>query len=314
MQDGAKIPDKLSFFMKNEETNKVTMLYAIFAILIYAISVFYFCYSLFTEFRLNSYISREAFFSCGKTSFLIILAVTFVTLIMILFESQKKGEISPAEKDAEKNDFQEAKSEQNLAKDESLEGKKEEKAEALEENSGIKENNNQNEAENSVLPCEIGEKMEDLLSEGIHNAIADEQDYAVILIKILGIEKDSSDWKNICKIVADGIYTDQPVFDFKENTIAILKSKTSLDENLILAENAISRVENTFADIKPRCYAGLSNRNVRLVTADRLIFEAEAALEHAMETEEKVIAFRANSQAYKEFMNQQEDQKEAPLQ
>lgn len=312
MQNGTKILAKLNFFMKNEKTNKVILIYSIIAILIYALSVFYFCYSLFTEFQLNSFITKEAFFACGRKSFLIILAVTFVTLLLIVFESQKNPEISPApeekacETEEKSCDHVESRSE-NAALQEEKNCEREKISNDSEKENDLSEKSLEEVSEENTASCQEKEcSFEDLLSEGLHNAIADEQDYAVILVKILGIEKNSDDWKNVCKIIADGLYTNNGVFEHNENTIAILKAKTSLDENLILAENAISRVENTFGDIKPRCYAGISNRNVRIVTADRLIFEAEAALEHAQQTEEKVIAFRANSQAYNEFMNQQE--------
>ena len=95
------------------------------------------------------------------------------------------------------------------------------------------------------------------------------------------------------------------IFEGKENTIIILKHDTNLDENLALAENTINEIENTYAENNPICYLGLSNRNQRIVTPQRLMFEAEAALNHAEETEEKVIAFRANTEQYNNFINQQ---------
>ena len=263
--------------------NKVSVIYSIFAVLIYVVSVFYLCYSLVTEYQISGFISKEAFFSYGKTSFLIILAVTVVSLIMIVIESQEK-EVSTVSEASDTNTDN---------------SENEESEEELEELSATEEDSKEEESVSEAKP-----EFEAVVTDGIHNSIANEQEYAVIILKIKGIEKESEDWKKLTDLVHESFDSNDKIYERGENCIAILKPKTSLDENLILTENTISKIENSFAETKPSCYAGISNRNLRMVTADRLLFEAKAALEHAEQTEEKVIAFRANTQAYNDFMNQ----------
>lgn len=124
-------------------------------------------------------------------------------------------------------------------------------------------------------------------------------------MKILGIERTTEEYRKLIELLSDRLKVQNMVFEGKNDTLIILKQDTNLDENLTLAENTINEIENTFPETKPVIYTGISNRNCRIVTGERLLFEAEAALEHAEEAEEKVIAFRANTEQYNDFMNQQ---------
>ena len=52
-----------------------------------------------------------------------------------------------------------------------------------------------------------------------------------------------------------------------------------------------------------KCYIGLSSKTIRMVSADRILKEADAAVEHAQEDAEcPIIAFRANAEKYMEFV------------
>ncbi|WP_027727423.1 hypothetical protein [Treponema sp. C6A8] len=216
-------------------------------------------------------------FEYGKSSFLIILVVTVITLILIVIVSNQ-GQAKTAEdsdEETEENNNDEADSEDN------------------------QDVNNEEKSKD-----EYDVSFNETLTELLRNSIANEKEFAIFVMKFLGIEKTSEEYRKLIELLEDRMKAQNLVFEGKDDTLILLKNDTNIDENLTIAENTINEIEQTYADFKPVCYVGISNRNQRIVTGERLLFEAEAALEHAEETEEKVIAFRANTEQYNEFMNQ----------
>ena len=249
------------------------------------------------------YLIRPArIFDFGKTSFLLILTVTVVTLILIVIVSNQEEERSnkKTEEKAAGNE------EENVETEETEEASDNDNAEneeaAAEEESQSSEEGSEN-AEVSEVQSQVS--FNSTLTESLRDSIANEKEFAIFVMKILGIERTTEEYRKLIELLSDRLKVQNMVFEGKNDTLIILKQDTNLDENLTLAENTINEIENTFPETKPVIYTGISNRNCRIVTGERLLFEAEAALEHAEEAEEKVIAFRANTEQYNDFMNQQ---------
>ena len=249
----------------------------------------------------------------GKTSFLIILGVTVITLLLIVFDSSKNENEDSDEKDGEL-DAENTEASENLdaygsSEDvkEDSDSQDEEKTDLLEEGEVSDDASLESSDSEKNLSDASTEDFKALLSEKINDAISNEREFAVFFIKLSGLEKDSEEYKKIAELLEERLKAKNLIFEGKENMLIILKEETSLDENLTLAENTINEIENTFKEKNFSLYGGLSNRNMRIVTGERLLFEAEAALNHAEETAEKVIAFRANTEQYNNFINQQAD-------
>ena len=239
------------------------------------------------------YIIRPArIFNFGKTSFLLILAVTVITLVLIVIVSNTEKS-----SDGENSENDEAATEEeNKSSDE---GSAESSDESSDEGSAESlENEKVSEVQSQV-------SFNSTLTESLRDSISNEKEFAIFVMKILGIERTTEEYRKLIELLSDRLKVQNMVFEGKNDTLIILKQDTNLDENLTLAENTINEIENTFPETKPVIYTGISNRNCRIVTGERLLFEAEAALEHAEEAEEKVIAFRANTEQYNDFMNQQ---------
>ena len=227
------------------------------------------------------YIIRPArIFNFGKTSFLLILAVTVITLILIVIVS-------------------------NTEKSSDVENSENDEAEAEEENKSSDEGSAESSDDDEVTEVQSQVSFNSTLTESLRDSISNEKEFAIFVMKILGIERTTEEYRKLIELLSDRLKVQNMVFEGKNDTLIILKQDTNLDENLTLAENTINEIENTFPESKPVIYTGISNRNCRIVTGERLLFEAEAALEHAEEAEEKVIAFRANTEQYNDFMNQQ---------
>lgn len=267
----------------------------------------------------------------GKISFLLILAVTLTTLLLILYNGyteEKKAKINSSKKaeskegkasssseeksEAVEKSAEEAADEGDSSDSVSSEEKENEEAssenedETPEESAGENDEEDFSPEENDDSDDKEGEvSFEKIVEEELNNSIANEKEFAIFVMKVIGIEQTSQEYRTMIDLLQERMKAQGLIFEGKENTIIILKHDTNLDENLALAENTINEIENTYAENKPICYLGISNRNQRIVTPQRLMFEAEAALNHAEETEEKVIAFRANTEQYNNFINQQ---------
>ena len=257
----------------------------------------------------------------GKISFLLILAVTLVTLLLILYNSytEEKKAVPAAAKKAEEK-IEDSNTEESTEKQEEFstpatEEAEEESADSEEETPVEEESESPEEEVEESKADDTNEEnsneeddktsFEKIVEEELNNSIANEKEFAIFVMKVIGIAQTSQEYRMMIDLLQDRMKAQGLIFEGKENTIIILKHDTNLDENLALAENTINEIENTYAENNPICYLGLSNRNQRIVTPQRLMFEAEAALNHAEETEEKVIAFRANTEQYNNFINQQ---------
>ena len=229
-------------------------------------------------FEAKMYLIRPSMiYQYGKKSFLIILVVTTITLILIVYASLSSSPQAENEDESEEDENQ---------------------SETTTTNTVITEAP----APRTKLQDKVS--FNATLTDKIRTSIANEKEFAIIVMKFLGIEKGTEEYQKLLELLEKRLKVQNLIFEGKEDTLILLKQDTNLDENLTLVENTLNEVERTFKDLNPICYAGISNRNVRIVTGERLLFEAEAALEHAVQAEEKVIAFRANTEQYNEFMNQ----------
>ena len=229
-------------------------------------------------FEAKMYLIRPSMiYQYGKKSFLIILAVTTITFILIIYTSLTS---SPHAENDDKSEENENRKEETTA--------------------------NVNTAKVPAPRTKLQDKVSfnTTLTDKLRISIANEKEFAIIVMKFLGIEKGTEEYQKLLELLDDRLKVQNLIFEDKEDTLIVLKQDTNLDENLTLVENTLNEVERTFKDLSPICYANISNRNLRIVTGERLLFEAEAALEHAVQAEEKVIAFRANTEQYNEFMNQ----------
>ena len=139
------------------------------------------------------------------------------------------------------------------------------------------------------------------LNNEIDRATASEIDLSLFVFKLPGIDKTSETFKNVCNYLAIQFQFKDLLFEYKEECIVAIKISMNVDEALNLADKLYSDICNIVDNKKPRI--GISSRSIRMVTGDRLILEAEQAIEHSDETS-PVIAFRVDSEKYRQLMEQ----------
>lgn len=141
------------------------------------------------------------------------------------------------------------------------------------------------------------------LDNELNRAISLESDLAVFVIKVEEIEKDKQKLKEICDYLISQFQFKDMLFEYKENCIVALKTSINLDEAINLADKLHSDIED-ISSLK--CYIGISTRTIRIITGERLLQEATEALQHAQEEKDApIIAFRANAEKYREFLEKE---------
>lgn len=150
---------------------------------------------------------------------------------------------------------------------------------------------------------ETGISWESYLSTRLNNEIdratASEIDLSLFIIKLSDISKNSETFKNVCNYLTIQFQFKDLLFEYKEDCIVAIKISMNVDEALKLAEKLYSDICNII-DSK-NCRIGISSRSIRMVGGDRLILEAEQAIEHS-DSSSPVIAFRVDSEKYRQLM------------
>lgn len=303
-------------------------IYTIFAVLAYLFSAGYFCLSIYNVYTYQY--NPSSILECGKISFLIVLIVTIITLILLI--SSTKAE-NKNEAVSESKLIESDQTEKNIPE-------VEKEVSAITENNGPSENDNsseteaENEAEKTDGTSELDDETEAELAaasdspvetehndeqkidinvfvpEPIRTFLKNKIDYAnenntetgIFVMNFLSSAFQQEDLDKILKVIKAYFTDENSITSYKETFLLGIKPDLNLDENLANADKIVSEIESLFTDKQVKCYFGLSNRNTRNIDAGRLLFEAEAAMNHAMETEEKVIAFKVNIDQYNKFI------------
>jgi len=149
------------------------------------------------------------------------------------------------------------------------------------------------------------EYLETRLDAELMRSASSEQDLALILLRIPGIENNRMMMKKIAAVLLDFFKFKDFVFEYKNDGFAGILLNINLDQTMILAETVYKQfkelLESENITLKPAL--GISTRNLRLLPGSRLIDEADKALHKAFgETEMPIVAFRVNPDKYRQFI------------
>ena len=140
------------------------------------------------------------------------------------------------------------------------------------------------------------------LDNEINRAIASEFDIAVFVIKVPGVERTNPLTAKICEYLSVQFQFKDLIFEYKDDSYVGLKISMTLDQALNFADKLHADI-NRILENASKCYIGISTRSVRMVTADRILQEADEALKHALtDNDSQIIAFRVNAEKYRKFV------------
>ena len=139
------------------------------------------------------------------------------------------------------------------------------------------------------------------LDNEIERATASEIDISLFIIKLPDISMTSEVFKNICNYLTIQFQFKDLLFEYKEDSIVAIKISMNVDEALTLAEKLYNDICNIING--KNCRIGITSRSIRMVTAKRLMLEAEQSIEHSDPTS-PIIAFRVDSEKYRQMIEQ----------
>ena len=141
------------------------------------------------------------------------------------------------------------------------------------------------------------------LDSELNRAIASEIDLSLFIIQLPGLSRDSEYVKNVCNYLTIQFQFKDLLFEYQEDCLVAMKINMNLDEALNLADKVYSGIKNIIEE-NP-CYIGISTRSIRMVSGQRVLKEATEALAHTKDDKDSpIIAFRVDTDKYKQFLEQ----------
>lgn len=141
------------------------------------------------------------------------------------------------------------------------------------------------------------------LENEINRAISSEIDISVFIINIPNLERESEESKKVSEYLSLQFQFKDLLFEYKNDCIVAIKISMNLDDALNFADKIHAEIMQIIN--QKECYIGISTRSIRIVSSERLLNEAWAALEHAKQEENSpIIAFRVDADKYRQFLEQ----------
>jgi hypothetical protein len=150
------------------------------------------------------------------------------------------------------------------------------------------------------------------LAAELHRSSSFEQDLVFLAMELKGAEKVNDSL--YCKFTEEAVnfFTMRDlIFGKGENGIAVIMPNIDLDQGISKSEQFRRRLIPKLQELSAsqngtpwiELCVGLSSRSGRLIEADRLILEAQRALEKAMaDPVSRIVAFKSDPEKYREFI------------
>ena len=262
-------------------------------------------------------ISQTAIYNYAKVSFILILTGT-IAAVVLLFIIQMTA--APRYRRLKKTD------DDFMAEDDviSISDEKEEDEETAENDddfdpiSAMEEENRETaeDTEEDILSFEdetetasSAARPQALLEAELQTAISrsaqEEADLSLLIIRINPFREDADSTKEVAAMLSERMGNQGVTYGYNDG-FALMINNTNLDSALAIAQSLYGAMDKKLNEDNSgsRLAIGLSSRSERIITAQRLITEAEQAVLHAADDKDSpIIAFRVNPEKYREYMN-----------
>lgn len=151
----------------------------------------------------------------------------------------------------------------------------------------------------------IQKELHTVLEAELKNAAATEKESAFSIIKLKGFTIESLIAKKVADMLIDLIKFRDMVFEFEDDGFAVILQDTDLDGGMKKCEEIYTGIKNILDayNISEPIMIGLTTRSGRLVSAERMIEEAAAAVMRAINgNNDPIVAFRVNTEKYRKFI------------
>ena len=143
------------------------------------------------------------------------------------------------------------------------------------------------------------EHLEHRVSLELERAAYNEQDLAAALAAFPGIGADAAAYRQAAELLVERFGFRDLIFELDNESFCVILPNADLDEAINLVEDFQRTAAGRLPDSTGEPIFGLSARNGRLVDGERLIREAQSALERAAGASGRIIGFRPDPQKYR---------------
>ncbi|MCR4742097.1 MAG: hypothetical protein K5866_04410 [Treponema sp.] len=145
------------------------------------------------------------------------------------------------------------------------------------------------------------------LNSELNRAISSEQDLSLFEFYISKLEKNSPTYKSICDYLVNAYQFRDLIFEYKENKIVAMRINMNIDEAIKFADDIYKDIKELLKDSFATCNIGITSRTIRLISGERLLKEADQALNHSLELNDSpIVGFRADSEKFRKFFEDKE--------
>ena len=260
----------------------------------------------------------------ARTAFIVIFAATLAAILILIFAKTEKDEIDGIDEISFEDETESTDKEifsQNKTDEISSEKQHDEYALTEEEKKQLfdgfdtvdfsqNENkdekifseNTDTEEEKSCPKTQPIENLEAKCEEALVKAAENGSDLSVLIIKVNSSENEIS-LEQIENIFDSDFAQNALVFSDESNLFTVLLENTGLDDAMTVAKEIFEDFSEKLADAGQKVTIGLSSKNGRTVSSERLLTEAREAQKHAAtEPDSPIIAFRASPEKYNDYI------------
>lgn len=267
---------------------------------------------------------QSSLFYHARTAFIVIFAATLAAILILIFAKTEKDEIDGIDEISFEDETESPDKEifsQNKADEISSEKQHDEYTLTEEEkkqlfdgfdtvdfsqkkdtNKEVFSENTDAEEEKSCPKTQPIENLEAKCEEALVKAAENGSDLAVLIIKLNSSENEIS-LEQIENIFDSDFAQNAPVFSDESNLFTVLLENTGLDDAMTVAKEIFEDFSEKLTDAGQKVTIGLSSKNGRTVSSERLLTEAREAQKHAAtEPDSPIIAFRASPEKYNDYI------------
>ena len=141
------------------------------------------------------------------------------------------------------------------------------------------------------------------LNSELNRAISSEQDLSLFELYIGKLDKDTLTYKSICDYLVKTFQFRDLIFEYKENKIVAIRINMNIDDAIKFADDIYKEIKELLKDSFATCNIGITSRSIRIISGERLLKEADQALNHSLELNDSpIIGFRADSEKFRRFL------------
>lgn len=267
---------------------------------------------------------QSSLFYHARTAFIVIFAATLAAILILIFAKTEKDEIDEIDEISFEDETESPDKEifsQNKTDEIPSEKQNDEYALTEEEKKQLfdgfdtvdfsqKENKDEEifsektdtEEEKSCPKTQPIENLEAKCEESLVKAAENGSDLAVLIIKVNSSENKISR-EQIENIFDSDFAQNALVFSDESNLFTVLLENTGLDDAMTVAKEIFEDFSKKLANAGQKVTIGLSSKNGRTVSSERLLTEAREAQKHAAtEPDSPIIAFRASPEKYNDYI------------